>query len=292
MRAPESVQAWRSCLLAQHYLASEELATAVFLAIRLAQPLLLEGEVGVGKSELARALAACLSAPLYRLQCYEGIDSREALYDWNTLRQILEIRRAEAEGRAGSLDLFSRQYLLPGPCLRALLGRPGDPPPVLLIDEIDRADEAFEAFLLEFLADWAVSVPELGTIQAEVPPVVLLTSNRTRELHDALRRRCLYCWVDYPSFEEELAILRLRAPMVDDELLAAVARAVAKLRQGGLEKAPGVAEAIHWAKALHAFGAEAFTRQAAIATLGAVVKGREDMARAAALLAETGNDPA
>lgn len=262
------------------YLADDGLATALFLAARLPQPLLLEGESGVGKSELARALSEALGLPFVRLQCYEGLDSREALYDWNYLRQLLELRRAEGSGQgAGAeLNLFSRQFLSPGPLLRALQ-LSEERPAVLLIDELDRADEAFEAFLLEFLADFAITIPELGTIRPGVPPIVLITSNRTRELHDALKRRCLYHWVAYPSLEQELAIVRLRAPEVPPELARAVVEAVRWLRSLDLQKQPGIAEALAWARAIRALGHEALTPAVAEQTLGVVVKNRNDVER-------------
>ena len=272
-----SVEALQQSLAAHAYLADTGLTTALFLAAHLPQPLLLEGEAGIGKSELARTLAVVLDAPFLRLQCYEGVDSREALYEWNYLHQLLELRRSEAGGEKAP-DLFSRRFLLPRPLLRALqesVSRPA----VLLIDEIDRADESFEAFLLEFLADFAITIPELGTVRAQVPPLVIITSNRTRELHDALKRRCLYHWVDYPSLEQELAIVRTRVPEVSGELARAVATAVRWLRSLDLQKPPGIAESISWARAVQALGHADLTPAAAKQTLGVVVKNREDVER-------------
>jgi MoxR-like ATPase len=260
------------------YLAERGLATAVYLAARLPQPLLLEGEPGVGKSELPRALAAAYDLAFLRLQCYEGLESREALYEWNYLGQLLELRRREARAEEAA-DLFSRRFLLARPLLSAL-EESKERPAVLLIDELDRADEAFEAFLLEFLADYAVTVPELGTIRAVTPPVVVITSNRTRELHDALKRRCLYHWLDYPDLATEVEIVRTRAPQVDPALVERLVRAVRALRSLELAKPPGVAESIAWARATEHLGGDAGQEEAARRTLGAVVKNRDDMARA------------
>jgi MoxR-like ATPase len=275
-----TVQELQQQLARCRYLADDGLATALFLAARLPQPLLLEGEAGVGKSELARALAEALNVPFVRLQCYEGLDSREALYDWNYLRQLLELRQAEGRGREGGneVNLFSRQFLNPGPLLRALQLSESQPA-VLLIDELDRADEAFEAFLLEFLADFAITIPELGTVRPGVPPIVLITSNRTRELHDALKRRCLYHWVEYPSLEQEMAIIRMRAPEVSPELARAVVEAVRWLRSLDLQKQPGIAEALAWARAVQALGHDRLTPAVADQTLGVVVKNRDDLQR-------------
>jgi MoxR-like ATPase len=258
------------------YLADEGLATALFLALRLPQPLLLEGEAGVGKTEAAKALAAALGTPLIRLQCYEGIDVSEALYEWNYPRQLLRIRLAEASGEdIAEEDLFGEAYLIRRPLLQAI-EHPGPLPAVLLIDELDRADHDFEAFLLELLAEAAVTVPELGTITATHPPAVVLTSNRTRDLHDALKRRCLYHWIDYPSPEREVEIVRRRVPGSERELAEDVAGAVAKLRAADVQKPPGIAEAIDWVAALRLLGAERLDADAADRTLGAVLKYRED----------------
>jgi len=265
-----------AALDAADYLADEGLATAIFLSLRLPQPLLLEGEAGVGKTEAARALAAALGTPLIRLQCYEGMDSSEALYEWNYPRQLLRIRLAEAGGAdVGEEDLFGREYLVRRPVLQAI-EHPGPLPAVLLVDELDRADHDFEAFLLELLADAAVTVPELGTIRAAVPPAVVLTSNRTRDLHDALKRRCLYHWIDYPPAEREVEIVRRRVPGSSVELADDVVAALARLRAADLQKPPGIAEAIDWVAALALLGAERLDVEVADRTLGAVLKYRED----------------
>jgi MoxR-like ATPase len=257
------------------YLADEQLATALLLAIRMAQPVLLEGEPGVGKTEAARALATALDTPLIRLQCYEGLSSAEALYEWNYPRQLLAIRLAESRGESlRDDDLFSADYLLPRPLLAAIR-HPGPRPAVLLIDEVDRADDEFEAFLLELLADAAVTIPELGTFRATVPPIVVLTSNRTRDLHDALKRRCLYHWIRYPDTNRVADIIRRRVPAADS-LASPVAAAVARLRDLDLTKPPGVAEAINWATALHTLGMSILDTSSAQATLGAVLKYAED----------------
>jgi MoxR-like ATPase len=258
------------------YLAGEGVATAMFLALRLPQPLLLEGEAGVGKTEAARALAAALNTPLVRLQCFEGMDASEALYEWNYPRQLLRIRLAEAGGAdLAEEDLFGREYLVRRPVLEAL-EHPGPLPAVLLVDELDRADPDFEAFLLEVLADAAVTVPELGTIRATVPPAVVLTSNRTRDLHDAIKRRCLYHWIDYPAFDEEVEIVRRRVPGTSAELARDVVGALSRLRAADVQKRPGIAEGIDWLSALELLGAERLDEAAAERTLGAVLKYRED----------------
>jgi MoxR-like ATPase len=261
---------------AADYLADEGLATAMFLSLRLPQPLLLEGEAGVGKTEAARALAEALGTPLIRLQCYEGMDASEALYEWNYPRQLLRIRLAEAGGEdVEEDDLFGREYLVRRPVLEAI-EHPGPLPAILLVDELDRADHDFEAFLLEVLADAAVTVPELGTIRAPVPPAVVLTSNRTRDLHDALKRRCLYHWIDYPSAEREVEIVRRRVPGTTPELAVDVVTALTRLRTADVQKAPGIAEGIDWVAALELLGAERLDADAAGRTLGAVLKYRED----------------
>jgi MoxR-like ATPase len=273
-------------LAAQDYLADEGLATAVFLALRLQRPLFLEGDAGVGKTEVAKALAAWTGGRLVRLQCYEGIDAAQALFEWDHARQLLHLRAAEAAGKAATAgvealegELYDERFLIRRPLLQALHATDGGPPPVLLIDEIDRADDEFEAFLLELLSDWAVTIPELGTVRAAVPPVAVLTSNRTRDVHDALKRRCLYHWVDQPSIEREVAIVRRRAPDVTGALAEQVAVAVAEIRALGLYKPPGIAETIDWARALSLLGNGDLDELAASATLGSVVKYREDEQR-------------
>jgi len=259
------------------YLADEGMATALFCAVRLPQPLLLEGEAGVGKTESAKALAEALDTPLIRLQCYEGIDASEALYEWNFPRQLLAIRVAEAGDRElADADLFAPDYLIGRPLLRAV-EHPGPRPAVLLIDEIDRADDEFEAFLFELLAESSVTIPELGTVRATHPPIVVLTSNRTRDLHDALKRRCLYHWIDYPDLDRTTTIIRRRVPTSTQSLAAQVAAAVARLRTLDIQKLPGVAEAINWTLALDLLGAGRLDGAAAQATIGSVLKYREDL---------------
>jgi MoxR-like ATPase len=268
-----SVQAASDALAAQGYLADRPLAMAVHLAVVLEQPLLLEGEAGVGKTEVARALATSLDARLIRLQCHEGIDLHHAVYDWDYSRQLLALRAAE--GGVDEGELFARRFLLRRPLLEALESDPSRPT-VLLIDEIDRADDEFEAFLLEFLSDFAVTIPELGTVTAERRPIVVLTSNRTRELHDALKRRCLYHWIDYPTAEREREIVRARLPDVPEEIATRVVTAVSRLReQGDLYKLPGVGETLVWAQALLALGDEVALED----TLGAALKVHEDLVR-------------
>jgi MoxR-like ATPase len=263
-------------LAAVDYLVDEGLATSMFLSLRLPQPLLLEGEAGVGKTEAAKALAAVLDTPLIRLQCYEGIDAAEALYEWNYPRQLLAIRLAEARGgELREAELFGPEYLTRRPLLQAL-EHPGPRPAVLLIDEIDRADDDFEAFLLELLADAAVTIPELGTIRATHPPIIVLTSNRTRDLHDAVKRRCLYQWIDYPNPQREVEIVRRRVRGAAETLAVQVADAVARMRDSDVQKPPGIAEAIDWLAALRELGVERLDAPAVERTLGSVLKYRED----------------
>jgi MoxR-like ATPase len=263
-------------LAAVDYLVDEGLATSMFLSLHLPQPLLLEGEAGVGKTEAARALAAVLDTPLVRLQCYEGIDAAEALYEWNYPRQLLSIRLAESGGTALSEeDLFRRDYLIARPLLRAL-EHPGPRPAVLLIDEIDRADDDFEAFLLELLGEAGVTIPELGTIVATHPPAIVLTSNRTRDLHDAVKRRCLYHWIDYPSPEREVEIVRRRVKGASATLAVQVADAVSRMRGSDVQKPPGIAEAIDWLAALSLLGIDTLDARAVDRTLGSVLKYGED----------------
>lgn len=271
-----SVDALQHQLDATGYLAEPGLATALFCAVRLPQPLLLEGEAGVGKTEAAKALSEVLDTPLIRLQCYEGIDAAEALYEWNYPRQLLGIRLAETEGRQlTEEDLFGPDYLVSRPLLEAAQ-HPGPRPAVLLIDEVDRADDEFEAFLFELLGEGAVTIPELGTVRATIPPIVVLTSNRTRDLHDALKRRCLYHWIDYPSLDQAVAIVRRRTPGADQTLAEQVATAVDRIRKLDLQKPPGIAEAINWTLALDLLGATRIEADMAEVTLGSVVKYRED----------------
>jgi MoxR-like ATPase len=266
------------------YLADEGLSTAIFLSLKLGRPLFLEGEAGVGKTEVAKVLSRILETPLIRLQCYEGIDVYQAVYEWDYARQLLHIRAAEAFGGEDrervERDLYDREFLVSRPLLQALEHR-GPMPPVLLIDEVDRSDDEFEAFLLEILSDFAVTIPELGTVMAERPPVAILTSNRTREVHDALKRRCLYHYIEHPSFEREVEIVRLRVPDAEERLARQVAAATEKMRTMDLYKPPGVAETLDWTEALVALGARELDEQLVEATLGSVLKYREDQQRAA-----------
>jgi MoxR-like ATPase len=282
----DSVEAVRAALAGERYLADEGLATSIFLAMRLHRPLLLEGEAGVGKTEVAKALASWTGGALIRLQCYEGLDASQAVYEWDHARQLLHLRAAEASGVAAERgtaaledELYTEQFLVRRALLQAIAPTNGAGPPVLLIDEIDRADDEFEAFLLEVLSDYAITVPELGTFQADVPPLVVITSNRTRDVHDALKRRCLYHWVEHPDFDREVAIVRLRAPDVPERLARQVAAAVEGLRSEGLYKPPGVAETIDWAEALATLGRATLDEASVRATLGTVLKYREDHER-------------
>jgi MoxR-like ATPase len=275
----DTVDEVRGALEEHGYLPDEGLATSIFLALTLERPLLLEGEAGVGKTEVAKVLARWTGGELLRLQCYEGIDAGQAVYEWDYSRQLLHLRAVEASGGTVVEDeLYSERFLVRRPLLRAIDYR-GPTPPVLLVDEVDRADDEFEAFLLEILSDYAVTVPELGEMRAEVPPVVILTSNRTRDVHDALKRRCLYHWIDHPDFERELAIVRLKVPGVRENLAREVAAAVEALRGLELYKPPGVAETIDWAGALTRLGLEHLDEHAVQATLGTILKYREDQAR-------------
>jgi MoxR-like ATPase len=289
----DSPSALAAALDAQGYLADDGLATAAYLAVKMHRPLFCEGDAGVGKTSLATALAGALGTGLIRLQCYEGLDAAQALYDWDFPRQLLHLRAAEAAGDvdADSLEreIYDRRFLVARPLLQALeAGTPGRPA-VLLVDEVDRADDEFEAFLLEVLSDWTISIPELGTVRAQTPPVVVVTSNRTREVHDALKRRCLYHWLPHPGVEREVAIIRRRLPDVTEALAQGVARVAALARDEDLLKPPGVAESLDWAQALCLLGARALSpRELDIATscLGAFVKYREDQDRVTARLAE------
>jgi MoxR-like ATPase len=259
------------------YLTDDGLATALFCAVRLPQPILLEGEAGVGKTQAAKSLAQLLGTPLIRLQCYDGIEAAEALYEWNYPRQLLAIRLAEAEGtHLREEELFGPGYLVERPLLQAVR-HPGPLPAVLLIDEVDRADEEFEAFLFELLAEGAITIPEIGTIKAALPPIAVLTSNRTRDLHDALKRRCLYHWIDYPDVARAAEIIRLHVPSAAEELTVGVAGAVQRLRGLDLQKPPGVAEAIDWVGALSLLGASRLDGEVVGSTLGSALKYREDL---------------
>jgi MoxR-like ATPase len=276
---PAEVDDVRTGLRAHDYLADEGLATAVFLALTLQRPLLLEGEAGVGKTEVAKVLARWIGGGLVRLQCYEGIDVAQAVYEWDYSRQLLHLRAIEAAGAEVHEDeLYSPRFLIRRPLLSAL-DHDGDLPPVLLVDEVDRSDDEFEAFLLEILSDWSISIPEIGVVSARVPPVAILTSNRTRDVHDALKRRCLYHWIEHPDFERELEILRVRAPEVGERLAREVAAAVEELRSLDLYKPPGVAETLDWAQALARLGATSLDAERVRATLGTILKYREDQER-------------
>ncbi len=283
---PNSPSEVSSALSERNYLTDEGLATVVYLAITMQRPLFLEGDAGVGKTELAKVLAAWTGGDLIRLQCYEGIDASQALYEWDYTRQLLHLRAAEASGRAQKDsqaiedELYSERFLIRRPLLRAIDYT--DQRPVLLIDEVDRADDEFEAFLLEVLSDHTVTIPELGTFGSEIPPLVVVTSNRTRDVHDALKRRCLYHWVDHPDLEREIEIIRLKAPEVDSELARQVALAVKAMRGMGLYKPPGVAETIDWSTALGKLGESVLDEQTIKTTLGTVLKYREDQERVSA----------
>jgi MoxR-like ATPase len=277
---PSSIEQVQASFSGKGYIADRELATAVFLSLALQRPLLLEGEAGVGKTEVARTLADVLDAKLIRLQCYEGLDLNTAVYEWDYPRQMLEIRLLEARGEAkaaATRDIFSEEFLIRRPLLQALENH-GETSPVLLIDEVDRADEEFEAFLLELLSDFAVTIPEIGTIRAARPPRVILTSNRTREVHDALKRRCLYHWIDYPTAERELAILHARVPDVGDALAREIVGFIQRLRSADLTKSPGIAETLDWAAALSALGASRLDPEQVDQTLGVLLKYQEDLA--------------
>ena len=273
-----------SCLKEQDYLANEGLATAIFLALRLKKPLLLEGEAGVGKTEVAKALSASINSEMIRLQCYEGIDASQAVYEWDYAKQLLHLRASEVAGLASETDLellegeiYDEKFLIRRPLMRAL--EPAELPPVLLIDEVDRADDEFEAFLLEVLSDYSITVPEIGTFKTENPPLVIITSNRTRDVHDALKRRCLYHWVEHPGIDQEVEILRVRAPHVPLALARDVAAIASELRNMDLYKPPGVSETIDWVEALVTVGADEIEPDALDSTLGALLKYREDQQR-------------
>ena len=279
---PGTVEDVAAALASQRYVADRSLAVTIHLSLQLGRPLFLEGEAGVGKTEVAKVLAAVLDQPLIRLQCYEGLDAGHALYEWDYARQMLAIRLIEARGEGGGAaisDIMSREYLIARPLLEAVEMAADGSRPVLLIDELDRADEEFEAYLLELLSDFQVTIPEVGTVAAQDPPVVVITSNRTREIHDALKRRCLYHWIDYPSFEREMEIVIAKVPGIDKALAADLARAMEKLRDLDLFKPPGIAETLDWAAALNVLGAEVLSPEAAGDTLGVILKYEEDIER-------------
>ena len=274
--ALQSVEALEAALNAHGYVPDPALSMALYLALRMEKPLLLEGEAGVGKTEVAKVLAAILDAELIRLQCYEGIDLASAGYEWNYLRQILALRVAEASGAARLDDVFQREFLIERPLLRAITAGDGRPA-VLLIDEIDRADDEFEAFLLEVLSDFQISIPELGTVRAERVPVVILTSNRTREIHDALKRRCLYAWIDYPTFEKELRIVQTKVPAASEKLAREVCQFLQLLRRQDIYKLPGISETLDWTHALVVLGQHELDEATVTRTIGCLVKYQEDL---------------
>lgn len=279
---PESVASTVELLAKANYFAPRSLATAIFLALRMQKPLLVEGDAGVGKTEIAKALAEALERPLVRLQCYEGLDIASAVYEWNYQRQMIEIRLAEAahdaDRHAVETKIFSDPFLLKRPILQAL--QPADGiAPILLIDELDRADAPFEAFLLEVLAEWQVTIPELGTIRAAVPPVVIITSNRTREIHDAIKRRCLYHWLDYPEYAREIAIVQRKVPGISDKLTREIVSFIQRIRGADLFKPPGVAETIDWARALEALAVRSLDNDTVQDTLGLIAKYQDDAAK-------------
>ncbi len=281
-RGPDDVTQVHRGLEDNGYFPSDGLAAAVFLSVSLQRPLFLEGQPGVGKTEVAKVLAEWLQTDLLRLQCYEGIDASQAMYEWDYSRQLLHLRASEASGRATSMDeetledeLYDQRFLVRRPLLQAIDFK-GDKPPVLLIDEIDRADDEFEAFLLELLSDYSISIPEVGSFTAETPPIVLITSNRTRDVHDALKRRCLYHWVEHPGYDREVQILQAKAPSVADTMVKQIAAVVAQMRDMNLYKPPGVSESIDWALALDRLGSRDLTEEAVLTTIGALLKYRED----------------
>lgn len=276
MTLPNSIDETITLLESQNYVCGRALATVVFLSLKLGRPIFLEGEAGVGKTEIAKAIAAALGRRLIRLQCYEGLDASSAVYEWNFAAQMVAIRAAEASGGVDAQALFSDDYLISRPLLEAMQPQEGGAP-VLLIDELDRTDEPFEAFLLEALSDFQVTIPELGTIKAPEPPIVIVTSNRTREVHDALKRRCLYHWVDYPNFEREMEILSARAPEAKETLSREIVAFVQKLRTEDLFKKPGVAETIDWAKCLLALDVITMSPEVIADTLGAILKYQDDI---------------
>jgi MoxR-like ATPase len=285
--ATGSIQSLQQALREQKYIADRGLVTSIYLAIRLGKPLFLEGEAGVGKTEVAKVLKEILQTDLIRLQCYEGLDVNQAVYEWNYSRQLLHIRLHEARGeKVEEAGLFSREFLLSRPLLQAIQNT-RERPPVLLVDEIDRSDEEFEAYLLELLSDFQITIPEIGTIKAERPPVVVITSNRTREIHDALKRRCLYYWIDYPTLEKELEIVQAKVSQAPELLSRQVTAFVQELRQVDLYKAPGVAETLDWTEALVALDQQALSRETVTETLGVILKYQDDIERVAGKMVDT-----
>lgn len=275
----QTIDELQRALEENQYIADRGLATAIFIALKLGKPLFLEGEAGVGKTEVAKVLASLLDTRLIRLQCYEGLDVNNAVYEWNYPRQILEIRLLETEGRSreeARKNIFAEEFLLRRPLLQAIENH-RDRPPVLLIDELDRADEEFESFLLELLSEWQITIPELGTLRAEHPPVAIITSNRTREIHDALKRRCIYHWIDFPSFQKELQIVRNKVPGVPEQLAQQIVAFVQELRRQDLFKLPGVAETLDWAQTLLALNSKVLDEQTTKDTLGVLLKYRDDV---------------
>ncbi|GIV96942.1 MAG: ATPase [Herpetosiphonaceae bacterium] len=284
--APVGIDELQEALARHAYIADRPLAVAIFLALQLRKPLLLEGEAGVGKTQVAKVLASLLNTRLIRLQCYEGLDITTAVYEWNYPRQMLALRAAEVAGESKEQalrDIFGPEYLLKRPLLQAIENS-GDRPPVLLVDELDRADDEFEAFLLEVLSDFQITIPEIGTLHAEEPPTVILTSNRTREIHDALKRRCLYHWIDYPSAEKEAQIVRTRLPGIDEQLTRQIVVFVQDLRTRDLYKLPGVAETLDWAEALIALGVRSLQQEVVDETLGVILKYQDDVQQVRALV--------
>ena len=280
MSLPESVDALEAALVANDYVPDRELAVSTFLALKMGRPLFLEGEPGVGKTEVAKVLASITGAELIRLQCYEGLDASHALYEWDYARQMLAIRLAESSGSSADVtDIMSEEYLVARPLLQAITSAAAGNPTVLLIDELDRADEEFEAYLLELLSDFQITIPEVGTVRAEVPPIVVITSNRTREIHDAVKRRCVYHWIDYPSVDREIEILTRRAPQTSTDLGKQLATAMQRLRDLDLFKPPGVAETIDWANALSILDTDELTGEMTDQTLGVILKYQDDIER-------------